>query len=337
MMSTGKALWGEVMTESAAAADRPRSRGFDPMGAVASDVFPPAPPLVKVDVQARLYPTERSRLTLAMCGAAFPALFCVVLLPILPLLAFIWVLRQLNRAWLLGNSVEVSAETLPEIQSVIDDVRARLDYHERVEVYVVRKSSPEMVVSSYMGSKILLVEGDFVGELVRTGDRAQLTYLIAQQFGALKARHLRMTVVAVVVQSFRGLWLLNFLLLPYLRATAYSGDQIAQACCGSMEAALAAIDRQGSAAHRRPGGAHRTGSRAAHADASAPRPAAPPRAAPRQPLPEPPRAQPRRQPDGLAPLPCRVGRRDWIAARSARRFGWPFRLPVRGSSAIRCG
>lgn len=130
------------------------------------------------------------------------------------------------------------------MHSVFDDLRTRLDFHEPIDIYVVKKARPEIKISSYLGTHVILIEGDFVGDIVRTGDRTLLTCLLAQPMGALKARYTRFTVVDVLINSLGGVRAINFLLLPYLRATRYSGDQIAHACCGSLDSGLAAIERQ---------------------------------------------------------------------------------------------
>src|SRR5262249_22709793 len=74
-------------------------------------------------------------------------------------------------------------------------------------------------------------------------NRPKLVFLIGQFLGALKARHQRFGPIIIVFNSVRSLRLLNFLLNPYTRATTYSGDQIGMACCGDIQAALAAMDR----------------------------------------------------------------------------------------------
>lgn len=207
--------------------------------------FPPAPPRLRVDIEALRHPTEHSRLVLALCASVVPLVLGVLLAALLvPLLVAVWVFVQMHHARLLGNSVRVTAETLPEVHSVVEDVCARLDYQEGFDVYAANETSPKISLTSYLGTKILLIDGDFIGGLVRAGDRAQLTFIIAQRIGALKARHTRLTVVAVIINAFSRLRVLNLGLLPYYRATTYSSDRIAQTCCGSMNGALAAIEQQ---------------------------------------------------------------------------------------------
>jgi hypothetical protein len=228
----------------------------DPPPATAPDgggFWAPSP----LDVKSLLHPSEYSRMLLALSAstigfgavgiivfvAAGPIALAGVALVLLLIAAVVWATLQVVRARLLGQSVRVTAESLPEVQSVLDEVRARLDYHRPVDVYIAQSANPAVSVTSYLGTKIILLEGDLIGDLVRTGDRAQLTFLLARSVGALKARHERLTLVIVLLAALDALKLLNPFLLPYYRATTYSGDQIGQVCCGSADAALTATER----------------------------------------------------------------------------------------------
>lgn len=204
-----------------------------------------------------LHPAEFSRMLLALSATtvtlgayvAFllavggPVPLAIITGGILLVLGSVWLVLQLFRARLLGQSVRVSAESLPEIQSLIDDVRARLDYHRPVDVHVIQKATPSLSLTSYFGTKVIVLEGSLIGDLIGSEDRAQLTFLLARSFGALKARHERFSSVVIVLDGLRLLPFVAQFLLPYFRATTYSGDQIGLACCGSADVALTATER----------------------------------------------------------------------------------------------
>ena len=128
------------------------------------------------------------------------------------------------------------------MQAVVDAIRARLGYHGAVDVYIAQKATPSVSLTSYFGTKVILIEGSLVGDLIG-GDRAQLTFLLARTFGALKARHERLAAAVVVLDGLRLLPVVAQFVLPYFRATTYSGDQIGLLCCGSLPTALAATER----------------------------------------------------------------------------------------------
>ena len=157
--------------------------------------------------------------------------------------ALIWLSLQAARSRLLGGAVRVSETTLPELQSVFDEVRARLDYHKHVDIYVMDKVDGGSAMTSYLGTRLIQVEGGLVAELLEGERRAELTYLIARHVGQLKARHQRLWPVVIAISMADSLKFLQLFLAPYFRATAKSGDQIAAACCGDIRATAAMMNR----------------------------------------------------------------------------------------------
>jgi hypothetical protein len=114
---------------------------------------PSAAPPKPLDIRALLHPAEHSRLMIALSASAI--VFGVAAMAVyalsgcqklaiaagsLTLLGFlIWLGLQVYRSRLLGGAVRVSETTLPELQAVFDQVRARLDYRKHVDVYVKDK------------------------------------------------------------------------------------------------------------------------------------------------------------------------------------------------------
>jgi hypothetical protein len=155
----------------------------------------------------------------------------------------IWLSLQVYRSRLLGGAVRVSQTTLPELQVVFDEIRARLDYRKRVDVYVKDKVDGGSLMTSYLGTRLIEIEGGLVADLLAEGHRAELTYLIGRHIGQLKARHQRLTLIFIAISVVDSVKFLQLFLAPYLRATAKSGDQIGAACCGDIQATAATMNR----------------------------------------------------------------------------------------------
>ena len=224
---------------------------------------PPAPPpssaasAVPLDVRALLHPSEHSRFVLALSVSLL--VFVVVaigmvatdgslyviefILGLVALGGVVWWSLQLARSRLLGGAVRVSDASLPELQAVFDEVRARLDYHHDIDVYVLDKVTGGSALTSYLGTRIIQIEGGLVAELLEAGHHAELTYLIGRHIGQLKAKHQRLQWVLIVISVVDSLKFLQFFLAPYFRATAKSGDQIAAACCGDIRATAWMMNR----------------------------------------------------------------------------------------------
>jgi hypothetical protein len=125
-----------------------------------------ARPSQTLDIRALLHPTEHSRLLIALSssavvfGIAAMIAYAVAGWVILAeyggyLVAFgvaVWLSLQIARSRLLGGAIRVSEMTLPELQAVFDEFRARLDYHKRVDVYVMDKVAGGSAMTSYLGN-----------------------------------------------------------------------------------------------------------------------------------------------------------------------------------------
>lgn len=210
-----------------------------------------------LDIRALLHPTEHSRLLIALSssalvfGVAAMVAYAIngwtslaVVAVVLALFgSLVWLSLQVYRSRLLGGAVRVSEATLPELQSIFDEVRARLDYQEPVDVYVMDKVDGGSVMTSYLGTRLIQIEGGLVAELLGEEHHAELTYLIGRHIGQLKARHQRLLPILLAISVVDSVKFLQVFLAPYLRATAKSGDQIAAACCGDIRATAGMMNR----------------------------------------------------------------------------------------------
>jgi hypothetical protein len=205
-----------------------------------------------LQLRALLHPTERSRFVLALVATGIVAVVgavvvvvaegfsALLVLAAVVLLAgpMFWLSLQVLRARLLGHAARVSADNLPEVQAVLDEIRSRLNYDRPVDVYVMDKVESHALLSKFLTTRVILLGGDFVADTLSEERRAELTFLIARFIGALKAKHLRLQVVRLAIAALDKVLFLNLFLYPYDRATVYSGDQIGLACCGDLRAAL---------------------------------------------------------------------------------------------------
>jgi hypothetical protein len=110
----------------------------------------------------------------------------------------------------------VANDSLPDLQAAVDEVRNRVGYYRRVDIFVVPKSSKPVTLTSYFGVRVLVVEGRAVADITAPATRPQLLFLLAAYFGALKAKHDRWAVVEILidraayVKSLPLSWVLGF-------------------------------------------------------------------------------------------------------------------------------
>lgn len=216
-----------------------------------------AAPMESLDIRALLHPAEDSRLLLALSASAvvfgFAAMAVYAFVGWATLVEYagyltafgvmIWVSLQIYRSRLLGGAVRVTEATLPELQSVFDEVRARLNYHKPVDVYVMDKVNGGSSMTSYLGTRLIQIEGGLAADLLGDDHRAELRFMIGRHIGQLKARHQRLVPIMLAISLVDSLKFLQLFLAPYYRATAKSGDQIAAACSGDIQATAGMMNR----------------------------------------------------------------------------------------------
>lgn len=222
-------------------------------------------PLGDLQMAELRHPTEPSRFALALVAVALAVAVAVfVLLSLgeatLLMILFasiaagvllVWVGIQVWRIRLLGDAVLVSMDTLPEVQQIVDTVRTRLGYTRRVDLFVVDKISNALspddapiTLTSFFGVHVLVAEGDALGDLADETEREQLLFTLATYVGALKARYAQWWSPLFAAFRMTGLTVFVFpFVYPYYRATVYSGDRIAYACCGDLDVSLHAVYR----------------------------------------------------------------------------------------------
>jgi hypothetical protein len=190
-------------------------------------------PVAPIDFRPALHPFEGSRLILALSaslvvlpgGAALTIATVGLLGPVLLIVSTIgtiWVALQLHRARLLGNAIRVGPDSLPDVHTALATVRQQLAYDRRVDVYVAAEVKDKASWFSFLGHRVILLEGDFVAGLLSSEGQAGLRFITGSFIGALKARHARLLPILILLQIFDSVKFLALFVNPYLRATSVS-------------------------------------------------------------------------------------------------------------------
>ena len=209
-----------------------------------------------IDVRRLRHPSEPSRF--AFAAASSILLIGLGLLLLARLAGFFWLavtgaaalfalgsswcLVQLYRARLLGAAVRVTPDTFPALSAAALEVKQQLGYPRPAEIFVADIDEP-MLLTSFLGTHVLVMKGDLVAGLIKPGSRAQLDFVLATFFGKLKARTLVWAPALIAIDALQLPRVLNFLVAPWERATVYTVDQVAAACCGSLDQSVIALNR----------------------------------------------------------------------------------------------
>lgn len=202
-----------------------------------------------IDVDKCIHPRETSRFWLAIL-IVFPitTIFIVATvgagLLIIPIFLFVaWFAVRIFRASLLGSCAEITPHNFPEVYGLIEEIRANLNYPKKVEAYVFQKGDVNTFLIKRFRTRIILLPHELLADTMDDDNQVQLVYLLSRTIGHLKAKHMRIWWLHLLVESFEKLVFLNLFLYPWERATQYSGDRIGLAVCSDLDAAIIAMNK----------------------------------------------------------------------------------------------
>jgi Zn-dependent protease with chaperone function len=155
----------------------------------------------------------------------------------------VWLSLQLAKAHLISNNLRVSKKNFPEIYAMLQEVTYVLDYHEKVDIYIVEDGAVNAFLAKFFDTKFIILNSELVKDMLKDDSKLQLKWVIARFVGGLKAKHDKVILARVIIDSIEKLKIFNLLLLPYERAIHYSADQIGLAVCGDLEQSLIAFQK----------------------------------------------------------------------------------------------
>ena len=210
-----------------------------------------------LDVGRLRHPSEPSRFALAASASVLLVGLTLLLavrlagvialasagLALLTVWATIWWAVQVYRAKLLGAAARVTPETFPVLAAAAAEVKRQVGYVRPVEIFVVAHADESASLTSFFGTRVLLMEGDLVADLVKPEHRAQLDFVLATFFAKLKVKALAWTPLLVAIDALNVPRVLSFFIAPWERAAVYTGDQVAATCCGSLDESVIALNR----------------------------------------------------------------------------------------------
>jgi hypothetical protein len=199
--------------------------------------------LTESELTSLRHPWEESRYQLAVVTSLAVLALCLILtitsagtfLFVIALVAFaVWFATQLLQARLIGNAVRVSPDNFPELFGVLQSVKSQLDYRDPVDMYVVEAGELNAFLYRLFRTRFIVLNSELVTAMTEQHDLTQLRWIVARFIGSLKTKHLRIEYIRILIGALESAQIFNLLLLPYERATQYTGDQIGLALCGDL-------------------------------------------------------------------------------------------------------
>lgn len=196
-------------------------------------------------LQSAVHQSESSTVLLAMVAIVPLAVLIVVIsvvsaliVPIMFLISF-YLVGRLFEARLIGGAVEVNDQNFADIHADIRAVSAALGYDKEVRAFVVQEGEINAALWRVFGRRYI----SFNSSLVSAMSPDERRFIIGRFVGALRARHLRFHEASTIVNSFERLYGLNLLILPYLRASVYTGDRFGSLVLTDQASAFSAMDK----------------------------------------------------------------------------------------------
>jgi len=192
-----------------------------------------------------IYPKENNRFAIAMIVGIPVALISIIYVLatfglILILVLFVWFAMMIAKMNLIGNSVKVSKNNFPEIHSIYQEVKSQLSYDKEISIYIVEEGTVNALLAKFFKTKFIVLNSELVKGMV---DYNQMKWIIARFIGALKAKHFKTTILRLIFENVENLKIFNFFVLPYERATQYTGDNIGLLATNNVEQSINAFNR----------------------------------------------------------------------------------------------
>jgi len=199
------------------------------------------------------YPKENNRFSIAMVIGipiailgliATLATFGLLLIYIGLIVFFVWFSLSIAKMNLIGNSVKVSKDNFPEINKIYHEIRSELSYEKDIQIYIVEEGSVNAFLANFFKTKFIVLNSELVKDMIGSdNNRIQMKWIIARFIGALKTKHFRITFLRLIFEYVEKIKIFNFIILPYERATQYTGDNIGMLVTKNVEQSIVAFNK----------------------------------------------------------------------------------------------
>lgn len=204
-----------------------------------------------VDFRACIHPREYSRFIIAMIFAVPLALlalalvlvtFGLLLIYVALILLFVWIGFGVLYASFVANSIRVSEKNYPRLLELKEEMRDKIGVKKskKIEMFVYEQGSFNAYFKGMFTRRAIFVNSELLDQGVSDDE---LRWLIGRFLGKIRSRQ-RLGVLGWILTLAERLIIFNLFLLPYERATAYTGDRVALAAIGGdLNAAVSAMNK----------------------------------------------------------------------------------------------
>lgn len=166
--------------------------------------------------------------------------FGLILIYALLIVFFVWISLNVTYAMFVANSIAVSDRNYPRIKALLEQTRVELGFKKPVEVFVYQQGEFNAFFRRFFARRAIFINSD----LLETGvSDDELKWLMARFVGQVQIKH-RLGILNWIISLAQRLIVFNLFILPYERATAYSGDRLALATInGDISTAISVMNK----------------------------------------------------------------------------------------------
>ena len=204
------------------------------------------------DFKQAIHPREMSRFILALVtcipilliGIIMTYHFPLAVIPFVAIVAFLfWFILNIIKAHLIANSVQVSQINFPDVYKVCEEVKVSLEYSKEIKIFITGEGGFNAFLYKYLRTRFIILTSSLVEDMSKEENKLQLVWIVSRFIGALKTKLFKLEFLRILIESIDQIKIFSFLILPYERATQYTGDNIGMLVCGNIDQVIQAFDK----------------------------------------------------------------------------------------------
>ncbi|MEO1246450.1 MAG: M48 family metallopeptidase [Pseudomonadota bacterium] len=203
----------------------------------------------KAEFREYAHPKEASRFILALVFAV-PAAALILILTIVSygtlaliigfIVFLVWIVFEIFYANFVGNAIHVSDTNYPRLKQLTEEMNEQIGAKKKIDIFVYQQGDFNAYFKRLFARRAIFLNS----ELLESGvSDDEIRWIIGRFLGMVRSQELT-HVFGLLIAGVRRLIVFNLFLLPYERATAYTGDRVALKCIGGdISVAVSAMNK----------------------------------------------------------------------------------------------
>ena len=152
----------------------------------------------------------------------------------------LWISTRIFFANMLGNSILVSTENFPRINTIAEEVKTKLGYTKPIYIFVYEQGDFNASMKHFFFRRAIFLNS----ELLQNGvTDIEVRWIVGRFVGYMRTRQ-QAGMLGWIIRAAEHLVVCNIFILPYERAMVHTGDRLALAeIDGDLASAISAMQK----------------------------------------------------------------------------------------------